>query len=606
MHEGSSSPSARLIPLWCLLPVGLALLLYWPSLSYPFLQWDDPIYVTSRAALHQLAHGQSAGWQHLLSPTESWAGRFWEYFPVRDLSYGIDAWRSGLTPAAFHQTNLLLHLFSICLVLLLGRLLGLVWWASSLAACCFALHPIQVEPVAWISSRKDLLYSSATMAALCVWLGQIAPLSRKKNHSAPLWAWGLFGLLCLLSFGSKGPGIVVVPLACWWVLGQEQQRRWPLWTRLMPLAAIAAVWLWVTIQIGLRNRVMQASGDGTIGGLWRAFGAPLRAFARFLFPVTLSPSHGKWPTVWWADPHSAGMLLLLLLGVLVWARHKAIEAPEEATETSEEATETSSGFDWQAPFPLALLLIGSVCVSILPNSGIVAVNQPQADRFLYLTLAWCSLLVAWFLMKLKRPLGVGLVVLFVLVCAWRAHHYVRAWRSDVTLWRYVYEQTPDHPIAAVQLSLAAMQKRKMKLAFVLLQRAKKKHPTTPTIWSTLGSWWHTRALHTKGAASLRAAKAARRAYQKAIALGVKAPEVYNGLALLAQSQKEWVEAERLFAKALSLPQAPPVIYLNQARCLWRQGKQKAARAAILRGLHKYPTYRPLRKWLKEKAPPTGR
>lgn len=181
--------------------------LYARVLDYPLLRWDDPVYVTSRPPLRRLVHGDASELKRLLTPRDALAGRLWEYYPLRDLSYALDALRADALDDGrpFHATNLVLHLLAALLVYALGRRLGIDPLAAALGAGLFALHPLAVEPVAWISGRKDLLYAALVLAALVAWLGRERPR---------LGAAG-FGLAAIGAIASKGPGAIVVPIAGW-------------------------------------------------------------------------------------------------------------------------------------------------------------------------------------------------------------------------------------------------------------------------------------------------------------------------------------------------------------------------------------------------------
>jgi tetratricopeptide (TPR) repeat protein len=128
----------------------VSLAVYWPATGFEWIVFDDP---ASVAGNHYLTHGVSpAGirWAFTTGLMASWHPLMWISCLVDHDLFGIDA-------GAFHRTNIILHgLAAATLHLALWRLTGAVW-RSAFVACVFALHPLHVESVAWVSQRKDVL-----------------------------------------------------------------------------------------------------------------------------------------------------------------------------------------------------------------------------------------------------------------------------------------------------------------------------------------------------------------------------------------------------------------------------------------------------------------
>lgn len=138
-----------------LLAAGVAIALYARTLSYPFLNWDDPDYVINNPWI------RSVSWENLSNIfTKPYAANF---LPVHLLSYMLDYHYWRLDPFGYHLQSIILHAVNTVLVLRVSQRLFGKPWIALIAALLFAVHPAQVEVVAWISSRKDLL---ATMFAL--------------------------------------------------------------------------------------------------------------------------------------------------------------------------------------------------------------------------------------------------------------------------------------------------------------------------------------------------------------------------------------------------------------------------------------------------------
>src|SRR5208283_1040281 len=144
----------------CLLLVAVTLAVYWPVFHCESLNYDDPDYFTSNV------HVQAG----LTLPGIIWAfttGHASNWHPLTWLSLMLDVDLFGKGPAGPHFTNLLFHLANTVLLFLLLRQMTSAPWRSAMVAALFALHPLHVESVAWISERKDVL--SAFFELLALW-----------------------------------------------------------------------------------------------------------------------------------------------------------------------------------------------------------------------------------------------------------------------------------------------------------------------------------------------------------------------------------------------------------------------------------------------------
>jgi hypothetical protein len=148
-----------------LLLLGLTAAVYAPSLDYDFVDFDDYVYVTQNEHLSQGLSGELA-W--VMAPySGSW-------IPLTWLSFALDYEMGGLDPRVYHRTNIVLHLLATALLYLALVSLTRDVWRSLFVAAVFALHPVHVESVAWVTERKDVL--TAVFFSLC--LGSYAEYAR--------------------------------------------------------------------------------------------------------------------------------------------------------------------------------------------------------------------------------------------------------------------------------------------------------------------------------------------------------------------------------------------------------------------------------------------
>ncbi|MEK7795514.1 MAG: tetratricopeptide repeat protein [Candidatus Hydrogenedentota bacterium] len=170
----------------------LILLVFYPVLGADFIYFDDDVYVFENPAVLAGLAPESLPYAFTRSVSAHW-------HPLTMLSYMVDVELYGKGPAGFHFTNLLLHTVNTVILFFLLRTMTGAMWRSAFVAAIFAIHPLHVEPVAWISSRKDLL---STM----FWLLAIAAYVRHARAPSP----GRLALVALAySAGMLSKSIVV-------------------------------------------------------------------------------------------------------------------------------------------------------------------------------------------------------------------------------------------------------------------------------------------------------------------------------------------------------------------------------------------------------------
>ncbi len=167
-HGGDGDPTVgtctrRSLILFAGLPALLALLVFWPSVGHGFLTLDDPLYVTENRAVAAGLSPSSVAWAFNIGHAGNW-------HPLTWLSHMLDVELFGLDPAFHHLVNILIHAVNAALIFFVLHALlargggvgtqGQLRWAACLAAALFAVHPLRIESVAWISERKDVLSAS--------------------------------------------------------------------------------------------------------------------------------------------------------------------------------------------------------------------------------------------------------------------------------------------------------------------------------------------------------------------------------------------------------------------------------------------------------------
>ncbi|MDM7913692.1 MAG: O-GlcNAc transferase, partial [Candidatus Eisenbacteria bacterium] len=267
------------------------LLAYAPAMRAGFL-WDDDDHVTENVALRSLG-GLARIW---LEP-----GATPQYYPLVHTSFWIEYHLWGTSPLGYHLVNVLLH---VTVALLFGLALSRLsvpgaWWAAAF----FALHPVHVETVAWITERKNLLSALFYLLALLAWLrghpiGENKPLAGggTASSSAHPGSWILafvFFLASLLTKTVTASFPVAILLLHWWKEGRIGRRL------LASLAPFFVAGFLLGLQtVSIERRIVGAQGEEwNLSPLARTAiaGRALWFYlAKLIAPVRLSFIYPRW------------------------------------------------------------------------------------------------------------------------------------------------------------------------------------------------------------------------------------------------------------------------------------------------------------------------
>jgi tetratricopeptide (TPR) repeat protein len=280
------------------------LVAYWPALHGTLL-WDDNAHITSPAL--QSFHGLWRIWFEL--------GATQQYYPLLHTAFWIEHRLWGDAVVGYHLANLFEHCLSACLVVLFARLLKLrgAW----LAGFIFALHPVCVEAVAWMSEQKSTLSGVFYLAAALTYLH----FDRSRKRSLYLVALGLF-VLALLSKSVTATLPAALLVVFWWERGKINWKR-----DALPLAP----WFVIGASAGLftawvERNYIGAQGAGyelTLGQHILLAGRIACFYAgKILWPADFMFSYPRWdvdPHVWWQWIYPV-VVIVVAVGLIVVAR----------------------------------------------------------------------------------------------------------------------------------------------------------------------------------------------------------------------------------------------------------------------------------------------
>jgi tetratricopeptide (TPR) repeat protein len=407
----------------------LAVLVYLPALGNGFVNLDDDLYIQGNP--HQLRPlPELVPWALTQTYHSLWAPLYW-------LSLALDRALWGLNPFGFHLTSLLLHAVNALLVArIVHRLAGQAGRSERVdafvplfAAALFALHPIQVESVAWVASRKEVLYALFFLFSIERYIDYAAGSARRQGAS---YRWAFAGFL--LALMSK-PMALTLP-AVLIVLDVYPLRRFRSASELLRRGLLEKVPFFVLAAVGsaLALRAVRVGGAlmrdeftyRTIDSrLVVAIGAIGRYLRNTFIPLDLSPFYpGPAP----GEPLDAAFAVgaafvigLSLAAIFLWRSLPAL------------------GASWVF-----------FLVTVFPTLGIVASYgiTTVANRFLYLPLLGIILPVVGGAALLRRRSGAAaacVVAAAVAACVVLAAVTVRdlgTWRNGVSLWKRVEELQP--------------------------------------------------------------------------------------------------------------------------------------------------------------------
>ena len=409
-----------------LICAGLALItfaLYWRALHFPFITYDDRLYVSENP--HVLG---GLNWSNIVWAFTTWHTGNWH--PLTWLSLMLDAQLFGKNAGGFRLTNVLLHAANAVLLFLVLHQLTRFEWRSAFAAALFALHPVHVESVAWISERKDVL--SAFFFVLV-----LGAYGRYASHST-LGRYANVVLLFVLGLLAKSM-LVTLPLV---LLSLD---FWPLqrWRRILdlrqlvieklPLFAIAAAFSVVTF---LAQRSAGSTMAMTLFPLRARIENALVAYDRYLgklfwpcdltLPYPFSRSISAFELCW------AALLLFAISFVTIRMarRHGYL----------------LMGWLW---------FLGM----LVPVIGLVQVGpQAMADRYMYLPAIGVFVAITWRIADVTatapKYLRAGFASAVLIVLSWLTTMQLGYWKNSETLFRHTLAIYPDEIVSLRNLTSA--------------------------------------------------------------------------------------------------------------------------------------------------------
>ena len=402
----------------------LGLVTFWPSLGFDFVNLDDPAYVEHNELIKDWSLTNLNG---ICTDVVTR-----NYAPLTIFTFLIDHSCWGMNPCGYHATNILLHLVNGVLAFLLLRRLTGNLFVSWLSAGLFLIHPVQIESVVWISSRKGLLASMFMLWALLV---RLRPEPEAKHD-----IWYMFLLFAALM--AKAHAVVLPPIVLLYdVLVRRESAAMSLPRQVIPgLQALIVLLLTMGAQNTVLGGVRQhmslsllhiAAVDVTI--LWQYI-------CMLFWPTNLCVMY---------DPPTSGIWTQVLAGSISWAV-------------------VIYGL-WQIRNTHRLWILGACCFLLLlfPMLNFFRITTLMNDRYLYLP----SIIVfAMFTSVVHRGVCIaelyagtvlriasaavkpGFTVTTLAVCLALTVSHASVWRDSLSLWTHALTEYPEMPVLRIQMA----------------------------------------------------------------------------------------------------------------------------------------------------------
>ncbi|MBP7669459.1 MAG: tetratricopeptide repeat protein [Candidatus Eisenbacteria bacterium] len=560
--EEAALPSAAgrlgrgLFVVFLLVVAAITAIVHGPTLSSQAIGFDDEQFYLENPLVRQPSwHSFTTFFAEIFTPStvRGYAT------PLTMTSLMLDSAAGGRADDlhAFHRTNLALHALNAMLVAMLFALLGIRPLFALLGGLLFGLHPLTVEPVAWVAERKTLLATFFALLALIAYARRAAGDRARagggasRDFPAHARAWWIAAFVFYLLAILAKPTAIVLPalflLLDLWPFHRPLTRSHgariaEAWREKIPFFALAA--LWGAITLISHARTADVAWDAGQGGAGASLGpARLHFFylAKFFWPARLSALYSfSHPAPLGNVLAIFGLVLLVAALALLWRRARA---------------------------PMAAWLF--FAIAIAPTLGILRFSWVEAsDKYMYLPMVGLLLGVAWALDAGERARArmrqisprtrpaisprtrtALFVVLALVVCglsarATRAH--LVHWKDTLTLHRFMAERAPDS--AEVQTNLGV-------------------------------------ALSERG----EAGEAAQH-FRRAIELDPRHLRAYNNLGCLLAEKGEQEEAIALFRRAVEIDPQYAEAHFNLGRALLERRDFAGAAAALRQASAARPRY----------------
>jgi protein O-mannosyl-transferase len=580
-----ASPEKR-NPVVCLLLAAITLALYNPVTHHPFVNYDDDRYVSENPHIRQGFTVETFRWALTSTEQANW-------HPLTWMSHALDYSLFRLNPAGHHFSSVLLHSVNVVLLYLL-----LIWATgrfgpSLFVAMLFAIHPINVESVAWVAERKNVLCT--TFFLLTLWAyGWYARKPDWKRYLA-------VAVLFLAGLAAK-PMVITLPfvllLIDFWPLdrvaaedsrGRDLSRPKFAWSKLvsekLALLTLSLASAWITMHAQQTGGAMRSTVQFSPGV---RLGNAIYAYAMYLWKMVwpshlapLYPHPGDTLAAWRV---AIAALLLIAITAVVWRFR--------------ERRYLVAGWLW---------FLGT----LVPVLGLVQVGDAaMADRYAYIPLIGVFVMISFGVADFSTQKNLGLVpalagVAVLAALAATTLRQIGYWQNNVDLWMHALAVTQNNFIAEDNLGGALLLQGREEEAHPHFEAAARINPKDAMSRSNLGTYFQTHGELGRAVEQYKAAIAltsdpgllaqtyanlgaaervlgndddSRASFDESLQLNPNQYNAWLGIGLLARKQGHLDEAIRDLSRSIDLRPTAEA-YLELGRTYAQSGRMPDARQA---------------------------
>ena len=435
------------LAIWLGLALGI-LVVYAQTGQFAFSNYDDGEYVTDNA--HVRAGLTLAGikWAFTAIVSANW-------MPVTLLSHMLDCQLFGMDSGAHHLVNVLFHMLAAILLFVCLKRASGAYWPSAFVACMFAIHPLHVESVAWVSERKDVLFAFFWFVALYAYI--------LYTERESVRGYALVAIPFCLGLMSK-PMMVTFPFALLLL------DVWPLRRARFPKTAIEKL-PWIALSAASSVATYLAQSGALQEGIPLWFRIRSAAFSYIAYVGKMF-----WPS-----------------GLVAFYPYRNVAVWEAVAAAGVVVGIAGLGFALRRSRPY--LLIGWLWYlgTLVPVIGLVQVGgQAMADRYTYIPAIGIYMMLAWAAADLVTGhprLKPAIAALAVLACglsmalAWRQAGY---WTNSETLFRHALDVDKDNYVARLNLGIYLGQSGRGPEAIPLFEEVLRQMPGDANVHNSLG------------------------------------------------------------------------------------------------------------------------
>jgi len=538
-HSKIVKPRTTPIPNWHIpLILIITFIIYIPALSAGFVNWDDPDYVGENS---YLIRDLSRIPELFTTPVQG------NYHPLTMFSLALNFAISGDNEWSYHLFNLIFHLVNCYLVYRLAFLLSknnsLIALVTSLL---FAIHPLHVESVAWISERKDVLYALFFIAGHITYTKYIDTTSKKQY-----WLTLLFVILSLMS----KPAAVIFPVSLFCIdILRKRQFSFKLITEKIPFFIPAIIMGLLTINA---QKTVGATGEEYFGlgkNILFGFYGIMMYFVKMIIPFKLSafypfpPLNEKLPAIYYAAPIFS--LLLAAVTYFTWKKYRFVA------------------------FGIAFYIVNLSLVLQIFSVGSAVI----AERYTYVPYIGLFFIAGCLLDRYAKgnmTKAYAVIAPVILIFSVLSFLQIQTWKSGETLWDNVIKNQPCSRAYSARATLFRRDANKLRNGADLDKNAKREQEA-----------------NLKYAEANKNYQKAIDYYTEAVKLNAIDHESYNNRANIYMDQNKFDAALADYKQALNVKPNYYVSLDNMGALYARKGMFDSALYYFTKVLEQKPDYKP--------------